>query len=294
MPKVSADLLYCDNVLMHIRPYLRPVTRNYYSLATEERLMRDDALGAPDPLQSTINPFRISTQAQEGNLQVSKWLHIQVLLSSAEMHRLLEQIEEKLKKIYFVAAGQIGTVQQLMIDRTLFEKRYHAYTDALAQGELPDPKLLNAQFSLALSLSLDNFYAIEVASGGLLAKAIKPVVQMQSHFMGFSVVDMRLRPMVRSNESIPWGVQISYPLIYQDPKTSQVHQALREESFTSRLIFQEIQKWMRIHTRATPFIYKDKRMNVPMRLGHDCFHWVNNHPMLQYHGLIVDSEGEDE
>lgn len=240
------------------------------------------------------NPFRVSSQAKEGNLQASKWLHIQVLLSGAEMKQLIEQLHQNLEQVYFVASGQVGKPQDLLVSREQFERRYQAYVHCLAGGELPDSPATQSRLSLSLSLTLDNFYCIEVASGGILVKTIKPVVQMQAHFMGFSVIDGKLRPMVRCSESIPWGVQLSYPLIYQDPKSGQVHQALKEEEFTSRLIFQEIQKWMRLHSRATPILYKEKRMNVPMRLGHDCFSWINNHPMLQYHGLIVASEGEDE
>lgn len=243
---------------------------------------------------SLQNPFRISTQAKEGNLQVSKWLHIQALLSGDEMHQLIEKVEGKLEKIHFVASGQVGQPCDLVVSREKFEKNYQEYVECLSLGNLPDSRKTQSNFSLSLSLTLDNFYCIEVASGGILVKTIKPVVQMQAHFMGFSVVDERCRPMVRCSESIPWGIQISYPLIYQDPKTDQVHQALKEEAFTSRLIFQEIQKWMRLHSRATPILYKEKRMNIPMRLGHDCFSWINNHSMLQYHGLIVASEGEDE
>lgn len=245
-------------------------------------------------VQKSQDLFLISTQAKEGNLQVSQFLHIQVLLSSKELTSLIEQLQEELEALLLVATGKIAPPQDLIVPPALFCQRYSDYVEELAQGRNPDPTRAQCDFSVSLSCDQSDFFAIEVASGGQLVKPKMPVVQVQAHFMGFSLVDARLRPMVRSSDSIPWGLQFSYPLIFQDPKTSDVHQALREERFQSRLIFQKIQRWMRLHTRSTPFIYKEKRMNVPMRIGHDCFEWVNNHAMLQYHGLMVDSEGDDE
>lgn len=235
------------------------------------------------------NAFRFSTQAQEGNLQVSKWLHIQVLLDDSEMEKLFEELGE----FYIISVGKVLNKQNALISHKSFIQTYASYIEEIKAGKNPKEIHHQSNFSVVFAKQLEDFYAIDVSEKTMLVRPTQPVVQVQAHFMGFSPVDEQLRPMVRTIDCIPWGLQFSYPLIYQEPKKGDVYQALKDERFVNRLLFQTIQKWMRLHSRATPFMHKDRRFVVPMRLGHQCFAWVNNHPMLHFHGLLVDSEGDE-
>jgi hypothetical protein len=93
--------------------------------------------------------------------------------------------------------------------------------------------------------------------------------------MGFSDVDHEFRPMILSQNSIFWGLQFSFPQVYQDPKTG----ALKEAEVSP--LFQAIRKWIRNTTVPTPMMVEGKRVNIPIRLGKRCFSWINRHPQLK-------------
>jgi len=78
--------------------------------------------------------------------------------------------------------------------------------------------------------------------------------------------------------SVFWGIQMSYPQIYQDPKTMELMEI--EESPNMEL-FQKIRGWVRDATRATPFIVEGKRVNSPIRIGKNCLSWIGRHPQLR-------------
>ncbi len=40
-------------------------------------------------------------------------------------------------------------------------------------------------------------------------------------------------------------------------------------------------QWVRDNTRATPFSVEGKKINATMRLGKNCFSWINHHPQLK-------------
>lgn len=93
--------------------------------------------------------------------------------------------------------------------------------------------------------------------------------------------------MVFGQTSLFWGVQFSYPQIFMDsgdPKKV-------DGSFANTSLFQEIRRWARDETRATPFLFQGERINVPIRLGKNCFSWINRHPQLLQYNLGVADAG---
>jgi hypothetical protein len=99
--------------------------------------------------------------------------------------------------------------------------------------------------------------------------------------MGYSPLDGVFRPMVLSSSSIFWGLQFSFPQVYQHPKTGEFFEV---EEFG---LFELVRKWSREFTVATPMIVEGKRTNIPIRLGKRCFSWINTHPQLQMKGLSI-------
>lgn len=250
-----------------------------------------------------VHTFRRGGGA-EGNLQVSKWLHVPVLLSIDELRSLFAEISP----CYIVATSRILREEEAVIEQQRWLSLYETYIERLSLGDVPGLDEVTL-FNSVLARCLDDFYAIEVGKDSqplkdstkkeasspsvkskdpILVRASHPVVQVQSHTMGFSALDQQLRPMQRGKESISWGLQFSYPLIYQDPKSGDVYQALKDPQFKNREIFQTIQKWMRSYTRSLPLIYGGRHFTSPVRIGYECMKWVNHHPGLLFHGLAVD------
>lgn len=227
--------------------------------------------------------LRISTPQEEGVLRVSKWLKYQVLLSSDEMRELCAALDPF--SIYSVS-GVVKASETLITQNTFLEK-YSAYVQALQSGQIPQEKELKPFFSSVFTASADILYAMQVGDDKFLIKAIKPVVQLQAHHFFVSSVDGKFHSMVLSDESITWGIQFSYPQIFQDPKTHAFSKVAQTEEFPNSVLFLRLAKWLRHNTLPTPFIHEGKRTNVPMRLGKKCLAWIHNHPGLAKQDLRV-------
>jgi hypothetical protein len=114
-----------------------------------------------------------------------------------------------------------------------------------------------------------------------------PIIQLQAHTLFYSQLDGQVRSMVRGEGEIHWGIQFSYPQIYQNAQTGQIEKIEDNEKFPNTALFRRLQRWVRDHTRATPLEVGGKRVNLPARLGKQCFSWINRHPQLLAAGIRV-------
>jgi hypothetical protein len=137
-----------------------------------------------------------------------------------------------------------------------------------------------------MTCSLETLYAIQVGEKQLI-KPIKPIIQLQAHHFFYSSLDGKFHPMVLSQESISWGLQFSYPQLFQDPKTKTIAKVVDSEEFPNTDLFSRLQKKMRECSLATPFIIDGMRVNSPIRIGKQARTWINQHPQLQHRGIKV-------
>lgn len=227
-------------------------------------------------------PLRISTLATEGPLQASKWLKCQVLLDASEMESLFTALGSF--DIYLTSS--VHRPGEGLVAKQEFLKQYELYVAALQEGRFPDDAAC-AFFSSVFTASSEALYAVMVGEGQQLIRVIQPVIQLQSHRMDYSQADGKFRSMTFGSDSLLWGIQFSYPQLYQDNKTHEIHQMLNNEKFPNSLLFQKLQLWVRYHTTPTPMIVEGKKMNLPVRLGKNCFPWINNHPQLVTRNMQV-------
>lgn len=212
--------------------------------------------------------LRTSTLDAEGVYQASKYLKYQVLCNQEELARLFAQLTP------FFLYPLTGLSDGEAIEHARFLSEYGCWIEALRQGRPPTDAELRQLLACALTDDLDTLWKQKVPQNRYIIKMAKPVVQIQAHFFTYSPIDGVFRPMTMGFESIFWGLQFSFPQIYQDPKTLEFL-----EIKPSRL-FQTIKHWVREETRATPFIVDGKKINVPIRLGKECFSWIQHHPQL--------------
>jgi hypothetical protein len=230
-------------------------------------------------------PLKLSTPAKEGPFRVSKWLKHQVLLDDEEMKQLLLDLPEF--KFYMVS--EPVSAAEIELTSQQFLESYKRYVQPLKVGQLPEEDLVRRHFSVAASCSSDALYSMEIKSqkDRFLVLPSKPVVQLQLHRFFLSTADGKFYPMVLSADSITWGIQFSYPQLYQDPKTCEITKVAGDPQFSNTSLFQSIVKWLRDHSMPTPFLHESKRVNVPMRIGKRCLEWINRHPGLINRGLSV-------
>jgi hypothetical protein len=221
---------------------------------------------------SPYNPYR-----------AAQWLQIPVLLDLQEMETFLAVFPS----LHFYEVGVVRPQGKEYLTREEFIHSYTAYVSALKKGEMPDTASYKAAFSCALSCSDDPFVVLNLSEERTLLRVQRPVIQLQEHRVDFSLDDQEFRSKVLGTKSILWGVMFSYPQLFENPVTRQPEKVLVGEEFPNTGLFREMQRWVRSHTMATPFMVDGKRKNVPIRLGKKCFSWINNHPQLRQQGLTV-------
>lgn len=207
--------------------------------------------------------LKVSNASEEGVYQASKFLKIQVLCDVEELSALFDA----LKPFWIYPLSGIGPGEAIPSDA--FLQKYASWIEQLKNGTVPKDVL-----AWAFTEDPASLWKQEVPGKGYLVKIAKPVVQVQGHYFTYSRIDGEFRPMTMGPGSIFWGLQFMTPQIYQDPKTMELCEAGENR------IFQTIRQWSRDRTRPTPFVVDGKKTNVPIRLGKNCFSWINTHPQL--------------
>lgn len=220
--------------------------------------------------------------SQEPPLQASKWLQIQILADSHEIEHLFNAFGN----FQIFKAGVLCEANEGEITKEEFLKLYSNYIDTLKQGQLPNEALYRQSFSSVLTTEPSNLFQIEVAGNRRIIRVSKPVLQLQMHKMSYSPVDGKFRPMVLGKDCIFWGLQFSYPQLFQD-EAKEVYKALDEKKFPDSRLYRILQKWIRQESIPTPFIVNSHKINVPMRLGKNCIEWINRHPQLLEQNIQV-------
>lgn len=224
--------------------------------------------------------LRISTLEQEGVYQGSKWLKIQVLCDQEELKRLFDRLSPF--KIYSLTG--LKDLEQVSLSQEQFLEEYGSWIEGLKKGVVPSDAQLKKLLAAAFTRRSEALWLQQVSGNRYLVKIGEPVIQVQAHAFSYSPIDEVFRPLSMGSRSIFWGIQFSYPQVYQDPKTLDILE--NEESLNNEL-FQIIRQWMRDETKATPFVVNGKRTNVPIRLGKNCFSWIHHHPQLQEQQISV-------
>lgn len=225
----------------------------------------------------------LSTLDKTPYFQASKWLTVSLLCDAQELDQLLGELGE----IYIVSIGGINQEGEESVSKEKFLKDYQNYVEILKAGEQPIRSNLQSAFTKAFSLKLDHFCKIPVSESTNLVRIMKPVIQLQPHFFIYSQTDGKFHTKVFSADSISWGIQFSYPQLFQEAETKDVKSALLEETFPNGIVYKKLQQWMRKNSTVTPFLVEGKKVNVPLRLGKRCFSWINRHLGLRNKSIEV-------
>jgi hypothetical protein len=207
-------------------------------------------------------PIRYSSVEQEGIFRASKWLKHAALLSVEEMQSFLSVLDS----FFLVPASGLLSKASWKVSEPEFLRQYEEYIDWMKLHATLPPMPLRRFFSLMLSTSLKTFYAVEVPDEKIAIKPSLPVIQIQLYHCFFSPFDHQIRSMVASPESFAWGLQFSYPQIYEHPKTHQFAKVLLEEGFPNSKPFKEMVSWLRKNTKPVA-LQEEGRAYAPFRIG---------------------------
>lgn len=215
-------------------------------------------------------------------MQVSKWLKVPLLLDIHEMEALFDFLGD----FYIIQTSGLMPIGSEIISKDAFLDCYFHYVHSLKQGLIPTDKRLNTFFSAIFTVDINALYTVQVKESKQMVGIEKPVIQLQNHRF-ICGQDKKFHSMVFGPNSIYWGIQFSYPQLFQNIQL-EVSKVNDQEDFPNTKFFKSMQKWVREYTSATPFsINQEPSINVPLRLGKDCFKWINSHPQLRAANLEV-------
>lgn len=224
---------------------------------------------------------RVAEVGQEPLFQASKWLKVPLLVDTEK----LQELFEFLGNFDIYMTGMLTDKDQGTLPQSEFLKIYHGYIESLKEGKLPEEKTYVPYFSSVISATHEALYRIYTPKDQQLMRVSKPVIQVQAHTLDYSTMDGKMRSMVFGMDSIPWGLQFSYPQLYLDGTT--VVQTLHDADYPNTQLFKNLQEWVRKNTIPTPFEIAGEKVNLPFRIGKECLSWVNRNPRLQHKGLKV-------
>jgi len=217
--------------------------------------------------------IRVSNPRSEGVYQGSKWLKVPVLCDAEELEALFDDS--------FFIVPLTGLFDGKVVDAKRFLNVYAGWIEQLKQGMAPSDSQLREILACGWTETLDSMWLQEVPGKGFLAKISRPIVQVQAHYFSYSRIDRVFRSMSMGEGSIFWGLQFSFPQVFQDPKTMAI------QSTGKHPLFEKLRLWSRTYTRATPFLVDGEKTNVPIRIGKGCFPWIGRHPQLVAQGIRV-------
>ncbi len=170
------------------------------------------------------------------------------------------------------------------------------YCAALADRALPEERHWRAASTLLLTRDDESVAFVDVFPDSAgnereLVQPLLPSVQMQPHSFTISHDD-KILPLVFGPAAVSWGVQLSYPQIFQDPSTRATHNGLDPKQFVNASLFSAMRNWMREHTVPVVFLKGEKRITSTIRLGKRSLSWAHNHPTLSHFGLQIARSGE--
>lgn len=215
-------------------------------------------------------------------LKASKWIKLPVLIDLSEIEELFHHLHQTVAPFRLFHVQSIVSRGEGELPLHKFIADYADYIACLKNGTVPTKDLL----SPVMSLDEDSIYIRDVSGERALYQPKLPVVQLQPNKIRYSLEDGAFRSQLYGSDSISWGIQFSFPMIYQDAQT---HEIIKTETVENARLFRALQKWVRTSTRATPFIVNGKKQNEPFRLGKKCFEWINLHPQLKLQHIYVES-----
>ena len=229
--------------------------------------------------------FRISHPHIEGFFQASRPLFCRVLLDVKEM----EELFSYLPPFVFYNVSQLVSKEAFCFSKQEFLEGYRHYVNILKEGKAFCFSLLKPLFSAVLSSTETSLYAMKVKEKYLIKK-LEPTIQLSLHHFSFCKESKICHSMVNGKEVISWGLQFSYPTLYSNSKKGKVIEIMKQKTFPNNLLFRILRRFIRSRSQPVFFWVDGHRINSHMRLGNNCFKWIDTYKHLSQQGLKIEKK----
>lgn len=210
----------------------------------------------------------------EGPFLASKWQKTYVFLSPEELKALFQFWEiEKL----FLIGKILKTEETLNLQDWLSQYKKH-FDDFWKKGG--NEKLLKELTPAVITKDHQALYRQNVEEGYLI-HVKEPCLLIQEHWFRCSKVDEKFYPKTFGENSIFWGLEFSYPQIFQEAKTKEIHHLNGKSPFINTQLFILLRKWIRDFTKPAVFLLGEKKYKTQFRVGKDLEERLKEHPHLR-------------
>jgi hypothetical protein len=227
----------------------------------------------------------LSTLEVEGAPEMSKWMEQYVLLSTGELSALFKGLDV----IHLFRPFKVLSAADAYVSTDKFLQGYGSYVDELKRGELPSPRESQEALTVAMTANPEAFYALPVEGERFILRQRFPVVMIRLHTFSFSEEEFKVKSMTHGKSNVTWGLQFSFPHLYKPAFQSDVFKSSEGEGALNFEIYRKIQRYLRSHSSPVPFVRGEREVNASIRLGYECFPWINSHPSLKQNNLSVRS-----
>ena len=220
-------------------------------------------------------PLELKSKENLSPIKISKFIEINVLLDKKELSALFEHLRD----FVLLQTAKVVNSTNFQITKDQFISHYDEYIKAISEisstdeGESKDATAKN--LTLAMSEGFSEVRAAEVQKDKYLLRPIKPIIQIRPHSFHFIKETEKFHSMVMGEDKAYFGLQFSYPQIFQDQNTHEVIHTLKTNDPNTEL-FKKIRLWIRHNTKPTPFLFNGKKIVSTIRIGKECTSWVNN------------------
>lgn len=206
--------------------------------------------------------------------EVSKFLTLPMLLLPSE----LEDLWAHLGKVEIFDISRITSSQDSLAFGQLRE-----WMEEYDQSLLGKQKIRSLG-ALALTRDRNALSMQQISEERWIIKPCLPVVTMREHTFIYGE-DKRFHSHIHGEKAIRWGIELSFPQLFVDGESRQVHHTLKEPQFVNAEVFRRAMQWMRRQTRPVPFEINGVKKWATFRIGLQA--WERETPMydLEASGL---------
>lgn len=227
--------------------------------------------------------IRESTLSQEGSCPQSMWLSQAFFLPPNEFKELIDL----LLPFYMVKTDSVLAAEEGLFNKEDFLKAYEHYFTAVTSNQPLNDDEVRFFFQCVWTISLDTLYRIKLSEEKHIIKLSMPSIMVQHHRLHYSKDDKTFRSMVFGKDTFPFGLQLSYPQLYQDPKSCNLEKVLLSDKFINSKLFTKARQWFRDKTRPMSVLLENKKVTIPVRISKSSSEYLHHIQALTQNHITV-------
>lgn len=226
--------------------------------------------------------FEVSLPQAQNRYRASKWIAFQMLLTRNELEDLFNEISAQV----FCCIAKVDEEKNLLYHKESYLSLYTSYLEALKSQNKFLIKQLLISLNVALAYDESSLYKVLAPNNKCLIKIKKPCIQVKPFNFVYHFGLEKFLTNIKSEEAIYFGLEFSFPQIFQDPQSQEIQSLFKNNLSLSETYFNKIRLFVREKTKPAKFLISDKRKVATFRIGKTCAGFVEELSFLKEKQLV--------